>query len=507
VTSRRVKETRAPQAVRPGQPSPDPPTDPPPVEPAGGAVSEPFDLVADEPTSPRTDRESGAAAPSPQPHPSPFTPVLPTPVGSADPQGPGAQSNPAPDATTPYEAPTYPERPTVQAAPPSTGNDDAPTSAPLLHPTGTPPAEHDVERARDDRFTVRSAYREATPGRIALVVCIVLALLLAFAIQRSISGGGAGAAGPSLSTASIRSFPAVVTATGSAVPASQIGLNFSVSGQLTEVDTTVGATVTSGQVLAKIDDTLALAEISEAQAEITAAPNATALANARGALAKGQADLALTVLHAPVAGTIEAINGQVGETVPTAPTAAAMLPGTAAPIPPSSGGGDATSGGSAPLFELDPGPGVVVGVTLSAGEAPQVAAGQKGQLTSEAVTGLMLACHVVARSSNAVLINGLPEFYATVVPDGSDARLLDGTPVTVNITVGNASNVLAVPNQAVYSLDGSSHVDVWFKGHAVPTVVTTGLVGVELTQVKSGLTNGQQVVVTAPSGLPAANNP
>jgi membrane fusion protein, macrolide-specific efflux system len=466
-----------------------------------------MDRVAHEPSRPRTDGEDEASARSPQHDPSPSTSVPPTPVGSADPQGPGAGANPAPDATTPYEAPTYPERPTVKAAPPSTGSDVAPTSAPVLHSTGAPPAENEVERTGDHRFTVRSTSREVTPGRIALVVCIVLALLLAFAIQRSISGGGAAAAGPSLATASIRSFPAVVTATGSAVPASQISLNFSASGQLTEIDTTVGATVTSGQVLAKIDDTLALAEIGEAQADITAAPNATALANARGALAKGQADLALTILHAPVAGTIEAINGQVGETVPTSPTAAAMLPGTSAPIPQSSGGGDATSGGSAPLFELDPGPGVVVGVTLSAGEAPQVAAGQKGQLTSEAVTGLMLPCHVLARGANAVLINGLPEFYATVVPDGSDARLLDGTPVTVNITVGDASNVLAVPNQAVYTLDGSPHVDVWFKGHAVPTVVTTGLVGVELTQVKSGLTDGQQVVVTAPSGLPAANNP
>jgi membrane fusion protein, macrolide-specific efflux system len=386
-----------------------------------------------------------------------------------------------------------------QSAVPSTTNAEA---QPLEVSQGSllvPPPEPQV-----DRPLVAPVAPRADAKRVALIVCIVLVVLLAFVIQRSLSGGGSKKTPQSLATASLRSFPVVVSATGTVVPAGELSLNFSVSGQITEIDVKVGDPVASGAVLAKVDATFAQAEVSEAQGEISSATNPSALAQAKGALAKGQADLALTVLHAPAAGTIEAINGQVGETVPTVATAAPTLPGLGAPIPPALGTGTASSTGNVPFIEVDTGTGIVVGVTLSSTDVPQVAANQKCQLTSQTITGLSLPCHVLARASDATIVNGLPQYFATIIPDGTDSRLLNGMPVNVQISVANATNVLAVPNSAVYILDGAPHVDVWFKHHAVATVVTTGLVGEDLTQVKSGLTNGQQVIVTAPNGLPPA---
>jgi multidrug efflux pump subunit AcrA (membrane-fusion protein) len=119
-----------------------------------------------------------------------------------------------------------------------------------------------------------------------------------------------------------------------------------------------------------------------------------------------------------------------------------------------------------------------------------------------------VACHVVARDPSASVINGLSRFWVSIAPDNPDPRLLAGVPVDVRITTGQATNVVAVPNQAVYVLDGQPHVDVWFKNHAVATVVTTGPVGSELTQVKSGIAPGQQVVLAGSNGLPpAASHP
>ena len=64
------------------------------------------------------------------------------------------------------------------------------------------------------------------------------------------------------------------------------------------------------------------------------------------------------------------------------------------------------------------------------------------------------------------------------------------------------TDLLAVPNQAVYLLDNIPHVDVWYANAAVPTVVSTGLIGDQLTQITAGLSEGEQVVLSSRTPLP-----
>ena len=59
-----------------------------------------------------------------------------------------------------------------------------------------------------------------------------------------------------------------VSATGNAIAAEDLTLNFSAAGTLTEVDVTAGQTVTAGQVLARIDSTTAENQLKTAQANL-----------------------------------------------------------------------------------------------------------------------------------------------------------------------------------------------------------------------------------------------
>jgi membrane fusion protein, macrolide-specific efflux system len=68
------------------------------------------------------------------------------------------------------------------------------------------------------------------------------------------------------------------------------------------------------------------------------------------------------------------------------------------------------------------------------------------------------------------------------------------------VTVARADNVISVPNSALYWLDGKVYVDVWYRGRAVPTPVEVGLTGGQLTEIKSGLGDGQQVVLSNQRG-------
>ena len=125
-----------------------------------------------------------------------------------------------------------------------------------------------------------------------------------------------------------------------------------------------------------------------------------------------------------------------------------------------------------------------------------------GPASFDALPGLSLSVHLASVATVASQVNGVPEFAASVVLDQADPRLRSGMTATVSITIAQASNVLAVPNQAVYTVDNAAHVDVWFHGAAVPTPIVIGKVGDQLTEITSGLSAGQQVLLPGPQGLP-----
>ncbi len=135
-------------------------------------------------------------------------------------------------------------------------------------------------------------------------------------------------------------------------------------------------------------------------------------------------------------------------------------------------------------------------------EVQQVHPNQACTITANTVAGVSQACRVLAVAQNPALVNGSYLFYVTVVPDASTGQLFAGMPVDVSIQVDHATNVLAVPQTAVYLLGGLPHADVWSGKRAVPTAITTGMQGTALVQITSGLTNGEQVVLSANQGLP-----
>jgi macrolide-specific efflux system membrane fusion protein len=313
---------------------------------------------------------------------------------------------------------------------------------------------------------------------------------------------------PALATVARSSFPVIATASGIVLPQSEMDVNFAVAGQIREIDVQLGTKVSRGQVLAKLDDTNqqaalqgALVAVSYAQVALGQAEAGTSkqsittaqlqLANANLQLQRARGDEARTVLTAPETATVLQINNQIGENVSAGGThagAGVQLPGTGT--------------GQNPFLVLGNGTSFVVEASFSQGDAAQIKGGLSGTVVFDAIPGLGLPVHVASIASVANQVNGVPQFDASVTLDQNDPRLRTGMTATVNVTVAQASNVLAVPNQAVYTFQNGPHVDVWFRGGAVPTAVTLGLTGDQLTEVTSGLSAGQQVLLPGPQGLP-----
>jgi macrolide-specific efflux system membrane fusion protein len=324
------------------------------------------------------------------------------------------------------------------------------------------------------------------------------------------------AVGPGLATVARQSFPVVAKAAGSLTPQSLMFVNFASAGTIAQLNVKVGDAVTAGQLLAKLDQSAAQAEFQAAETSLSSARQALAaaghnetaaaaaeaqIASAQVQIQRAQADLSHTTLTAPEAASVLAVNAQVGETVTAGSTRVPTLPGSFSIVDPNA----ATSSAPANVFiVLGSLTNFQVSAPFSQSDAAQLQVGQVGTVSFDAVPGLTMQAHIVAISNSATQVSGVNEYYAAIDTDGVDARLRSGMSASVSITVAQATNVLAVPNQSLFTLNNSPYVDIWFQGAAVATKVSTGLIGDQLTEITTGLTSGQQVVLSAGQSLPTS---
>ena len=86
-------------------------------------------------------------------------------------------------------------------------------------------------------------------------------------------------------------------------------------------------------------------------------------------------------------------------------------------------------------------------------------------------------------------------YPVTIVLDPTSARLFDGSRASVQIEIAKVSGVLTVPSSAVHALGPLHTVEVLKNGKPAVQPVTIGAVGSERTQIRAGLSAGQQVVL------------
>jgi len=126
------------------------------------------------------------------------------------------------------------------------------------------------------------------------------------------------------------------------------------------------------------------------------------------------------------------------------------------------------------------------------------APGQKVRLTFDAVPDLELTGSVLSVSPTATAISGVISYYVTVALPKGDPRLKSGMTAQAEVLTKEIPGVLAVPSAAVHTQNGTSVVTVLDPNGAQRSVtVQTGATGDGKTQILSGVTEGQQVVLPA----------
>lgn len=248
------------------------------------------------------------------------------------------------------------------------------------------------------------------------------------------------------------------------------------------------------------------------------AAQTAAVASARAEVALAQRDVDNAVLRAPVAGTVSAINGALGEFVGSASSGTTPLaPGTNAPIPgvgaaatsdQSNGGGVGPSatrpGGNAFMVLNDLNTFQVV-VPFEESDAAKVAPNQRVDVTFDAVPDLTRHGTVLSIAPGGTAISGVTNYYATIVLTDSDPRLRSGQTAQAGVLTNALDNVLTVPNGAVIRDGGKTYVNTpGPDGKPQRVQFQAGMVGDDTTQVLSGLREGQPILTPQAQVAPKA---
>jgi multidrug efflux pump subunit AcrA (membrane-fusion protein) len=305
-----------------------------------------------------------------------------------------------------------------------------------------------------------------------------------------------------------------VSLDGTLSPQTEADLNFSVSGTVTTLKVKVGQTVTKGQTLATIDDSslqdavdLAKANLTSAKANYSdvsdsgtsAAIKAAAaqVDSAKASLASAKEDLAAAALTSTISGTVASIDVAVGDSVTASSSSGSSnsSSGSAGATGTSSTSTSSTSSSSSSQIVVISTAKWKVSGTVGASDLSSLKAGQAATVTvdSTKLAATVASVGIVATSTS----DGSATFPVVLNITDVQTGLYSGTTATAEITTGTYADVLTVSTAAITSQNGSTVVDkVNSDGSTTVTTVQIGRVFGDVTEITSGLSEGDKVQVT-----------
>jgi macrolide-specific efflux system membrane fusion protein len=359
-----------------------------------------------------------------------------------------------------------------------------------------------------------------------LIAVIVIAAASVLIIFNPFGGKSASATTQLTGTVEQGVVSTTITASGSIAPVEEVDAAFGASGTVSSVKVALGATVTKGQVLGTLetanlstavtnaktalyhdyiiltDDNASLASAKSSpggnvdQAQQQVFSQEETVDNAQTAVTTAEEALDDATLRSPIAGLVIAVNDQVGDTVSGTNSSSSSSNG-------GGGGGDSTDSSSTSSTSTSSSFMTIADVaqftvTADVAEADiaNVAVGQAAEITFPAITGASSKAMVTAIAPTGTTSNSIVTYATTITLTDPPANLRIGQTADVTITTkASKSSALYVPAAAITTANGVSTVKVVKNGKTTSVTVTTGIVGDDGTQILTGLTAGETIVI------------
>lgn len=260
----------------------------------------------------------------------------------------------------------------------------------------------------------------------------------------------------------------------SAITKAQQDLSSAEERARTSVVTSQNALESARATLAKTSAASKSYDIASAYANVLAA---------QASMEKAQNDLSSALLRAPAAGTVTAIGGQAGEFV--------------------AGGGT-----NNPFVTIANLTSLALHGTVGEADVAKLRLGQVATITVDAIgTGTRLTGKLTVIDPAATIQQGVPVYGVDVALDVPSAQVRPGMSGTASVIIVSRTNVLTVPNLAVRTIGGRRGVQVLKDGQPQDAEVTLGISNETVTEIVSGLQEGDLVVLPQPRATtPAQQN-
>jgi macrolide-specific efflux system membrane fusion protein len=140
-------------------------------------------------------------------------------------------------------------------------------------------------------------------------------------------------------------------------------------------------------------------------------------------------------------------------------------------------------------------------------DATKIKAKQVAKVTWNALTSTSVDAAVASVDPNSTTSNSVVSYGVVLSLSTVPAEARPGQTLTVDVTTGEVQNVIRVPSAAVRTAGGRRTVVVSANGQQTATQVEVGLEGDSFTEITSGLTVGEQVVLpTTTTSSTSGNN-
>ncbi|MEV0622800.1 biotin/lipoyl-binding protein [Nonomuraea sp. NPDC050404] len=323
------------------------------------------------------------------------------------------------------------------------------------------------------------------------------------------TGQAAGETAVRTVTAGRGSVTASVSASGAVESSRSRALSFGTSGTVAKIYVKPGDKVAKGDLLARLDDSAAQESLSAAKADYDSALDDgtgtaqlyAAYVKARNAYREARRTVAATVLKAPFKGTITAVNGSVGGQGTTS-TGGAGSTGSSSSAGSSSSTG---SSGSSGFVELADTTKLRLVGTFTESDVGKLKQGQKAAITFDALPGVSATGEVTQIEPVAATSDNVVRYPVTVTFTKVPSQVRLGQTAAVQVVVGQADDVVTVPSTAISTSGGGTTVTVLTDGRQSRTPVEVGVRGATLTEIKSGVSEGDQIVPPATTSGTSGN--
>jgi hypothetical protein len=133
-------------------------------------------------------------------------------------------------------------------------------------------------------------------------------------------------------------------------------------------------------------------------------------------------------------------------------------------------------------------------VAFSESDVGKLKVGQTATVTPDALSGVELGAHVTAISPVGTTSSNVVSYNVTLTLDQKDSSVKPGMSASAAVIVSQAQGV-SVPNAAVTGTGSLATVTVLRNGKQTQQQVAVGLRGDSRTQIESGLSAAQQIVI------------